>query len=66
MASAIICLATGVETPLFASLLVQPQPQPEEEEEEVEAPIAPTPPSPTSAPSSALQDPILTPHATPL
>nr|GEW28598.1 hypothetical protein [Tanacetum cinerariifolium] len=33
MASVVICLATGVETPLFASMLVQPQPQAEEKEE---------------------------------
>nr|GEU93782.1 hypothetical protein [Tanacetum cinerariifolium] len=45
---------SGVETPLFASMLVQPQPQ---AEEEVEVPIAPLPP--------ALQDPKPTPHATP-
>nr|GEX00703.1 hypothetical protein [Tanacetum cinerariifolium] len=44
----------GVETPLFASMLVRPQPQDanEEEEEEDEIPTAPTPPSPTNAPSS--------------
>nr|GEY81155.1 hypothetical protein [Tanacetum cinerariifolium] len=53
----------GVETHLFASMLVQPQPQ---AEEEVEIPITPAPPSTTSAPSqSALQDPTPTPHATP-
>nr|GEY18835.1 hypothetical protein [Tanacetum cinerariifolium] len=45
---------SGVETPLFASMLVQPQPQ---AEEEVEAPIAPSPP--------ALPDLTHTPHATP-
>nr|GEW60371.1 retrovirus-related Pol polyprotein from transposon TNT 1-94 [Tanacetum cinerariifolium] len=38
----------GVETPLFASMLVQPQPQ---AEEGVEIPIAHAPPSTTSAPS---------------
>nr|GEX43482.1 hypothetical protein [Tanacetum cinerariifolium] len=54
----------GVETPLFASVLVQPQPQ-AEKEEEVEVPITPAPPSPTSAPSPPLQDPTPTPHATP-
>nr|GEX37950.1 hypothetical protein [Tanacetum cinerariifolium] len=54
---------SGVETPLFASMLVQPQPQ---AEEEVEVPIAPAPPSTTSAPSPpAFQDPTPTPHATP-
>nr|GEV86909.1 hypothetical protein [Tanacetum cinerariifolium] len=54
----------GVETHLFASMLVQPQPHFEEVEEEVEMPIAPAPPSLTSAPSPPLQDPTLTPHAT--
>nr|GEV86908.1 hypothetical protein [Tanacetum cinerariifolium] len=54
----------GVETYLFASMLVQPQPHFEEVEEEVEMPIAPAPPSLTSAPSPPLQDPTLTPHAT--
>nr|GEV00033.1 hypothetical protein [Tanacetum cinerariifolium] len=39
---------SGDETPLFASMLVQPQPQ---AEEEVEVPLAPAPPSITSAPS---------------
>nr|GEX94722.1 hypothetical protein [Tanacetum cinerariifolium] len=43
-----------VETPLFASILVQPQPQ---AEEEVEVPIAPSPPT--------LQDPTPTPYVTP-
>nr|GEZ35830.1 retrovirus-related Pol polyprotein from transposon TNT 1-94 [Tanacetum cinerariifolium] len=57
---------SGVETPLFASMLVRPQPQNEEEkEEEVEVPIAPAPPSPTSAPSPPPHDPTPTPHATP-
>nr|GEV56918.1 hypothetical protein [Tanacetum cinerariifolium] len=36
-----------VETPLFASMLVQPQPQATKEEEEIKVPTAPTPPSPT-------------------
>nr|GEW85575.1 ribonuclease H-like domain-containing protein [Tanacetum cinerariifolium] len=54
---------SGVETPLFASMLVQPQPQ---AKEGVEIPIAPVPPSTTSAPSPTdLQDPTPTPHATP-
>nr|GEW91220.1 hypothetical protein [Tanacetum cinerariifolium] len=61
MASSVICLATGkgfsgVETPLFALMLVQPQPQGEKEEEDDEMPIAP---------SSPLQYPTPTPHATP-
>nr|GEZ24406.1 hypothetical protein [Tanacetum cinerariifolium] len=69
MASAVICLATGkgfsgVETPLFASMLVQPQPV-TEEEEDVDMPIALAPPSPTNAPSPPPQDPTRTPHATP-
>nr|GEV53136.1 putative ribonuclease H-like domain-containing protein [Tanacetum cinerariifolium] len=45
---------SGVETPLFASMLVQPEPL---TEEEVEVPIDPSPP--------ALQDHPSTPHATP-
>nr|GEV27708.1 hypothetical protein [Tanacetum cinerariifolium] len=54
---------SGVETPLFASMLVQPQPQ---AEEGVKIPIAPAPPSTTSAPSPTdLQDPTPTPHAIP-
>nr|GEU86535.1 putative ribonuclease H-like domain-containing protein [Tanacetum cinerariifolium] len=53
---------SSVETPLFASMLVQPQPL---AEEEVEMPIAPASPSPTSAPSPSLQYPTFTPHATP-
>nr|GEU83016.1 hypothetical protein [Tanacetum cinerariifolium] len=49
---------SGVETPLFASMLVQPQLQAEEEEEEDdEIPIDPSPPP---------HDPTPTPHATPL
>nr|GEY78082.1 hypothetical protein [Tanacetum cinerariifolium] len=54
---------SSTETPLFASMLVQPQPQ---AEEGVEIPIAPAPPSTTSSPSPpTLQDPTPTPHATP-
>nr|GEZ58543.1 hypothetical protein [Tanacetum cinerariifolium] len=54
---------SGVETPVFASILVQPQPQ---AEEDVEIPIAPAPPSTTGAPSPPnLQDPTPIPHATP-
>nr|GEW27159.1 putative ribonuclease H-like domain-containing protein [Tanacetum cinerariifolium] len=52
-----------VVTPLFDSMLVQPQPQ---AEEGVEIHIAPAPPSTTSAPSPTdLQDPTPTPHTTP-
>nr|GEV96627.1 hypothetical protein [Tanacetum cinerariifolium]GEW54641.1 hypothetical protein [Tanacetum cinerariifolium] len=54
---------SSVETPLFASMLVKRQPQ---AEEGVDIPIAPTPPSTTTAPSPAdLQDPTPTPYATP-
>nr|GEW94457.1 hypothetical protein [Tanacetum cinerariifolium] len=54
----------GVETPLFASMLVQPQDAEEEEEDGI--PTAPTPPSPTNAPSPPPQDPIPTSsHAQP-
>nr|GEV97846.1 hypothetical protein [Tanacetum cinerariifolium] len=57
----------GVETPLFASMLVQPQPRAEgEEEEEVDMPTAPPPPSPKTAPLLVPQDPIPTPHTSPL
>nr|GEX38897.1 hypothetical protein [Tanacetum cinerariifolium] len=48
---------SGVETPLFTSMLVQPQPQAVKEEEEVEMPTASAPPSPTNAHSSPLQNP---------
>nr|GEW21969.1 hypothetical protein [Tanacetum cinerariifolium] len=41
---------SGVETPLFTLMLVQPQPHDAEEEED-EIPTAPIPPSPTNAPS---------------
>nr|GEX52516.1 hypothetical protein [Tanacetum cinerariifolium] len=40
-----------VETPLFATMLVQPQPPDAEEENEVPVPSAPTPPSPTIEPT---------------
>nr|GEU42419.1 ribonuclease H-like domain-containing protein [Tanacetum cinerariifolium] len=49
----------GVETPLFASMLVQPQA--EVEKDDVKVPTAPTPPSPINAPSPPPQDPITTP-----
>nr|GEV41161.1 hypothetical protein [Tanacetum cinerariifolium] len=53
---------SGVETPLFATMLVQPQPPAaEEEDEEEEVPNAPTPPSPTNASSPPPQKPITTP-----
>nr|GFD23340.1 hypothetical protein [Tanacetum cinerariifolium] len=53
---------SGVETPLFATMIVQPQPPAEEEEDEVEVPNAPTPLSPTTAPSPPSQEPIPTPQ----
>nr|GEU52659.1 hypothetical protein [Tanacetum cinerariifolium] len=52
-----------VKTPLFASMLTQPQAA--EEDEEVEVPYALAPPSPTTAPSPVPQDPTPTPHALP-
>nr|GEY96697.1 hypothetical protein [Tanacetum cinerariifolium] len=55
----------GVETPLFALILVQPQPQAAKEGEEVEVPNAPAPLSPTNAPLPSPQDPTPTPYATP-
>nr|GFA14534.1 putative ribonuclease H-like domain-containing protein [Tanacetum cinerariifolium] len=56
-----------VKTPLFASMLVQPQPQDVEEEDDVEVPAAPTPPSFTIAPSPPPQDPIpIPPQAQPV
>nr|GEV87729.1 reverse transcriptase domain-containing protein [Tanacetum cinerariifolium] len=55
---------SGVKTPLFASMLVQPQLQAIEEGEETEVPIASALPSPTTA-SSPSQDPTPTPHVTP-
>nr|GFA34372.1 hypothetical protein [Tanacetum cinerariifolium] len=43
-------------------MIVQPQPPAEEEEDEVEVPNAPTPLSPTTAPSPPSQEPIPTPQ----
>nr|GEU36346.1 ribonuclease H-like domain, reverse transcriptase, RNA-dependent DNA polymerase [Tanacetum cinerariifolium] len=51
---------SGVETPLFATMLVQPQPPAAEEEDKAEVPNAPTPPSPTTASLPPPQDPIPT------
>nr|GEY12259.1 uncharacterized mitochondrial protein AtMg00810-like [Tanacetum cinerariifolium] len=45
---------SGVKTPLFASMLVQPQPQAKEEEEEVEMPIASEQPTTTFESSVSL------------
>nr|GFA05582.1 hypothetical protein [Tanacetum cinerariifolium] len=47
---------SGVETPVFASILVQPQPQ---AEEDVEIPIAPAPPSTTAQRVKSSNDTIL-------
>nr|GEW51396.1 hypothetical protein [Tanacetum cinerariifolium] len=54
---------SGVETPLFASMLVQPQQV--DEEEKAEVPNAPTPPSLITTPLPPSADPIPTPHASP-
>nr|GEZ20760.1 hypothetical protein [Tanacetum cinerariifolium] len=58
MASAVICLATGVETSLFDIMLVQPQDDVENEDDN-EVPAAPTPPSPTpvTTPKSPTHEP---------
>nr|GEX16798.1 putative reverse transcriptase domain-containing protein [Tanacetum cinerariifolium] len=50
---------SGLETPLFASMPVQPQA--EVEEDDVEVPATPTPPSSTITPTPPPQDPITTP-----
>nr|GEX49033.1 leucine-rich repeat protein [Tanacetum cinerariifolium] len=51
----------GLETPLFATMLVQPQADAEEEDEEDEVPAAPTSPSPTHEPLPHPHEPIPTP-----
>nr|GEU34536.1 ribonuclease H-like domain-containing protein [Tanacetum cinerariifolium] len=51
----------GVKTPLFATMIVQPQPSAADEEDKVAVPTAPTSPSPTTAPSPPPQEPIPTP-----
>nr|GFC15328.1 hypothetical protein [Tanacetum cinerariifolium] len=51
----------GVETPLFATMLVQPQSPTTEEEDEMEVPAAPTPPSPTIEPLPSPQKHTTTP-----
>nr|GEX13121.1 uncharacterized mitochondrial protein AtMg00810-like [Tanacetum cinerariifolium] len=51
----------GVETPLFATMLVQPHAAVEEEDKEDEVPAAPTPPSPTHKPLPPTHVPITTP-----
>nr|GEX28477.1 hypothetical protein [Tanacetum cinerariifolium] len=50
-----------VETPLFATMLVQPQPQDAKAKDDVKVPSAPTPPSPTIEPTPPPQEPITTP-----
>nr|GEX95172.1 hypothetical protein [Tanacetum cinerariifolium] len=50
---------SGIETPLFATMLVQPQAAAEEEDEEDEMPAAPKPPSPTHEPTPPSQEPII-------
>nr|GEY89985.1 hypothetical protein [Tanacetum cinerariifolium] len=52
---------SGVETPLFATMLVQPQSAVEDEDDEDEVPTTPTPPSPTYEPSPPPHEPITTP-----
>nr|GEY55631.1 hypothetical protein [Tanacetum cinerariifolium] len=52
---------SGIETPLFATMLLQPQDAVEEEDEEDEVAAAPTLPSPTHKPSPPLHEPITTP-----
>nr|GEU31979.1 hypothetical protein [Tanacetum cinerariifolium] len=53
---------SGIETPLFATVLVQPQAATEEEDEEDEVSAAPTPPSPTHEPTPPSQEPITLPQ----
>nr|GEZ43772.1 hypothetical protein [Tanacetum cinerariifolium] len=62
MASAVICLAT--ETPLFDTMLVQPQVDAKNEDDD-EVSTAPTPPSPTptTTPTSPTYDPLPPPQA---
>nr|GEW37377.1 putative ribonuclease H-like domain-containing protein [Tanacetum cinerariifolium] len=52
---------SGVETPLFASMLVQPQPQ-AVEEDKVKVPTAPALPSPKTTPSPPPHDPTPSPY----
>nr|GEX37383.1 hypothetical protein [Tanacetum cinerariifolium] len=49
---------SGIETPSFTTMLVQPQAVADEEDE---VPVAPTPPSPTHEPTPPSQDPIPSP-----
>nr|GFA60032.1 hypothetical protein [Tanacetum cinerariifolium] len=52
---------SGIETPLFATMLVQPQAAAEEDDEEDEMPAALKPPSPTHEPTLPSQEPIISP-----
>nr|GEU82108.1 copia protein [Tanacetum cinerariifolium] len=52
---------SGVKTPLFATMLVQPQPPTVEEEDEVKVASAATPPSLIIKPTPPPQEPIITP-----
>nr|GEU84061.1 hypothetical protein [Tanacetum cinerariifolium] len=52
---------SGIETLLFATMLVQPQAAVEEEDEEDEVLVAPTPTSPTHEPTPPSQEPITSP-----
>nr|GEU57269.1 ribonuclease H-like domain-containing protein [Tanacetum cinerariifolium] len=54
----------GIETPLFATMLVQPQAVREEEDEKDEVPAAPTSPSLTHEPSPPPHEPITIPLQT--
>nr|GEY96019.1 hypothetical protein [Tanacetum cinerariifolium] len=49
---------SGVKTPLFTTMLVQPQAVAEEDDEEDEVHAAPTPPYPTHEPLQPLHEPI--------
>nr|GEV07890.1 hypothetical protein [Tanacetum cinerariifolium] len=55
----------GVETHLFATMLVQPQVAAEQEDEEDEVLTAPTPPSPTHEPKPPSHEPITSPPQAP-
>nr|GEY68949.1 hypothetical protein [Tanacetum cinerariifolium] len=56
---------SGVETPFFALMMVQPQPQAAEEGKEVAVPTDLVPPSSINEPSPVSRDPTPTPHASP-
>nr|GEX07706.1 hypothetical protein [Tanacetum cinerariifolium] len=52
---------SGLETPLFATMLVQPHAAAEEKDEENEVPTAPAPPYPTHKPTPPSHEPITSP-----